>query len=241
MTGKDYFILGCKLLGVYCVFSSVLLFLAISATFGGPHGLLPDLEKTYFLTIYTTRIIPFIYLGMGIYLIKYTNRIHGFVYPTDREISTDFEEKFTLYLKLLGIYLMISYFPDLLRTISAYFALTGPNKVLLSVFMDNQRATFVNAASGVWGVVFGFYLLKDGKFFINLVLKSVSGQESRVNTEEEDAREHSLAKPAVLFLCVFHLSDMQDFFSGTLAKGAGFFIESDGHGWKESSVLKCLL
>ena len=80
MIKKEYFVLGCKLLGVYCIFLSLPYFVTAISTFftpnqGGEYG------KYLYITTVATRAIPVIYIFLGIYLLKNGRTIHNYAYP----------------------------------------------------------------------------------------------------------------------------------------------------------------
>lgn len=127
---KDYFILGCKLLGVYCLFLSVPHILNAVTTFFPLPMTSPDFEKIVFFERLITRIIPAIYLFIGIALIKNSEQIFSFAYRLHPEANFNLSpEKFRFFLKMLGMYLIANYFPALIKSISGYFTYTNASKV----------------------------------------------------------------------------------------------------------------
>jgi len=171
MKARDYFILGSKLFGIWCLFQGIVGLIAAIPTFMSPDNLRPEVHKIYMATAVVARIIPILFIASGIYLLRGGDRLYKFAYPGEAEQTTDLELKFTVFVKMLGIYLLVHYIPDLLKTLSAFFVyLNAP--VYFDMFQQRQF-TYINAASSVGGVILGIYLLRSGKWFIRMGLKSI--------------------------------------------------------------------
>ncbi len=188
MNSREYFILGSKLLGVWCLFMSILTLGAAITTFAGGPEMGDEYANIMFLTRIVTRIIPIVYIVVGIYLLKNGTVLHNFAYPPEDspQQSFDLPEKFALFLKLLGVYLIVSYFPDLLKSILSYFTYSNAPPAF-DLFREKQF-TYVNLLPSVVGILLGFYLLKSGQFFIRLSFDTKDEEEEnqRLETEKED-------------------------------------------------------
>ncbi len=171
MKPEEYFVLGCKLFGVYCLILGDPYLVATIPSFVQPQDMTTDYKKIYTATVITTRLIPIIYLAMGAYLIRGGEKLLRFAYPEGAEFTDKTREKLNLFLRFLGVFLVISYFPDLLRTISSYITYTNAPKYF-DMFQE-KNFSYVNAASSIWGVGCGLYLLKGGKFIEKLALQSM--------------------------------------------------------------------
>jgi hypothetical protein len=143
--------------------------LAIS-TFFSPDDIPTDILQAYFFTTMITRIIPFLFIGGGLYLLGGGESIYKFAYPEQEENRSDFKEKFTLALKILGVYLVISYLPSLLENISEFITKASAPP-MYQMMMSGQQFNITTSISNMIGFALGLYLLRSGKWFINYGLK----------------------------------------------------------------------
>ena len=90
------------------------------------------------------------------------------------------EWKFTVFVKMLGIYLLVEYIPNLLKTASAYVVYRNA-PAYFDMFQQRQF-TYLNAASSVGGVLLGIYLLRSGRWFIRMGLKAI---QTKTNLDEQ--------------------------------------------------------
>ena len=182
MKARDYFIVGSKLFGIWCLFQGIVGVIAAIPTFMSPPKLGPEMGRIYMAAALVGRIIPVLFFVSGIYLLRGGNRLYEFAYPGKPEQATDLEWKFVLFVKMLGIYLLVVYIPDLLRTASECFVyLNAPP--YFEMFRERQF-TYLNAASSIGGVLLGIYLLRSGKVFIRMGLKGIQGEPKNNNNQE---------------------------------------------------------
>jgi len=169
MTTKGLFIIGCKLLSIYCfIVGAPLLFNAIS-TFFISIDMPPELKTSYFIGNTVVRITPIFLIGSGAYLLKNGEKIFEFAYKNKETQDSKIEEGLLLAIKACGIFLIIQYFPDLLQSISSFLSY----KIAPQVFdmIEQKSFLFKNAFSSIFSVSLGFYLLKDGSFFLRQGIK----------------------------------------------------------------------
>ena len=175
MKVQNYFNLGCKLFGVYFLFLSVPLFITAISSFYPVKNVPASLEK--YLTFYkiTTRLLPVIYVFIGFHLIRNSERFFSFAYSGIDEFEfSNNVEKFHLFLKMLGIYLIADYLPALITSVTSYLTYSNAPKVL--DFITQQQYASTNFVPSLVAIVLGIYLLRDGKFFVNLGFQKIENQ-----------------------------------------------------------------
>ena len=173
MNQKDYFILGCKLFGIYCFVTALPYIVNGIGTFFIPVDFPTDYKELMKIERFFSFLNPAILIGLGIYLIIDGGWVHKMAYPTKMPVvKMDLTGKLSLFLKLLGIFLIISAFPDFLRTVSGYLVYTHAPKY----YEMNREKSFVylNALPSIGTLILGFYLLIGGKFFLRIGLKQES-------------------------------------------------------------------
>ena len=166
MKAQDYFNLGCKLFGVYFLFLSVPLFISAISTFYPTDYSFPEVDKYLKFYKLITRVLPLIYVFIGVTLIRYSEKIFAFAYRLEQPDLRENSEKFRLFLKMLGIYLCAEYLPDLIKSISSY--LTYSNAPKIFDFITQQRYAYTNFFPSLIAMVLGIYLLRDGNLFVKL-------------------------------------------------------------------------
>lgn len=70
MKTKDYFILGSKLFGIWCLFQGIVGLIAVIPSFIFPDKLGPEMHRIYMVTAVVARIIPILFIVVGIYLLR---------------------------------------------------------------------------------------------------------------------------------------------------------------------------
>ncbi len=172
MKPREYFILGSKLFGVYCLFEGIVGLVGAIPTFISPDNLRPEFDRIYFTTVVVGRIITVLFIASGIYLLRGGGRLYRFAYPGEEEQGTDLERKFTVFVKMLGIYLLVIYIPYLLKSLTGYFVYRNVPKYFTDIYRQ-RHVTYGDALSSVGGVLLGIYLLRSGRWFISLAFKSI--------------------------------------------------------------------
>jgi hypothetical protein len=167
MKTQDYFDLGCKIFGVYFLFLSVNLFIRAIGSFYPVENAPVELEKYLMFDTLITRLLPFIYVGIGIYLIKNSRKLFFFAYRNIEEPDvSESSEKFRLFLKMLGIYLFSDYIPTLIHSLTSCFTILSTPKVW-DLFTHQQYISH-NFIPSIVAIVLGLYLIRSGDFFVNL-------------------------------------------------------------------------
>jgi hypothetical protein len=168
MKNDEYFFLGCKLFGVYCLIMGLPYLLGAIPVFVSSPDYGPEFERILLTTKLTTLLIPLVYILGGFYLIRDARLLYRFAYSGKIEADLDLEGKLTVFTKMLGLFLVVTYFPDLLKTISNFVVSTVAPRYY-DMFSQKQF-TYLNVASSFGTMGFGIYLLKSGKIFIRMCL-----------------------------------------------------------------------
>ncbi|MGC9966581.1 MAG: hypothetical protein ABSE08_14355 [Syntrophobacteraceae bacterium] len=179
MSSRDYFVVGCKVVGLYCIFLSLNHFIKLVDIYFTPIKLPPELVWSV-TNITITIIIPIIFLLIGIYLIRNGKFVHDIAYPslqtTDVDDSSDdlacennkcelsMNCIITLAFQFAGIYLILSNFPDLLKVMSYYIAKQHSSNLFQMPY------TYFNFLPSLGGMLLGIYLLRVNNLFTTLAL-----------------------------------------------------------------------
>jgi len=125
MSSRDYFIVGCKVVGVYCISTTFHYFLIAVKLLLPPGHITPASSPWPNVVIYISMVI--IYLLLGFYLLMNGTFVHKLAYPTnpidDDNTSNDnmdgldlnippIKDKLILGIHFAGIYLIIRNIPD---------------------------------------------------------------------------------------------------------------------------------
>jgi hypothetical protein len=170
MNQKEYFILACKVFGIYCLVLS-LHQITVSFPVFFLSGDYPDDMKRYLkVSQLHAWLSPAILLVIGIYLIKDGRILHKLAYPyIDDELNMDLRGVFKLFLKMLGVFLIVTRIPQFLEVISRYFAYTNAPKYLGT--MENKEFVYIYGLESIVTILCGFYLLLRGDFFLKIGLQ----------------------------------------------------------------------
>jgi hypothetical protein len=110
-----------------------------------------------------------IYVYAGFYLLKFGSKLYKLVY-SETNYRTETIEKFTLFLKMLGVFLLISDTQNLLNVISGLlFKYAGPSYINFSDTLENAITNFLPS---LFGIVMGLYLVIKGDIFVKIGFKN---------------------------------------------------------------------
>jgi len=198
MSSRDYFVVGCKVVGIYCIFLSIAYLVHAVGTFFYPADLSPDMAWSLFVDKAVIRIIPIVDLTLGIYLLMNGRVIHNIAYPQthDNDTSITVEDvtsqgtcevlsitsKLILAFQFAGLYLVITNFHDLLKT-SSYLFTRSQISTVYSMPSLEKVTTYSQFLSSLGGTILGIYLLKPSNVLIRLALREPP--KSDVNDESD--------------------------------------------------------
>lgn len=170
MKNREYFVLGCKLIGVYLMFISFQQACSmIGATFFSQPET-PKFASGMKILLFFQWLSVIGQAVLGIYLLKYGKEVHNIAYPSDLDSKneTDLEGLLSLGFKLLGMYLIMISLRDLLSNI-AFILATNKQPEWIGMPGD-KRSVFYPLLPGVGGIALGLYLFKADNFFIQLAI-----------------------------------------------------------------------
>lgn len=168
LSAKNWFLLAYRLAGIYCfvIFLSQL----ASGVYAivGYSELNPDFVEYLFLDRMFSICLPLIYLCCSLYLIAGGEYLFRFSYD-DRFVTDKQQRIFYISLKIMGLFLVVSFFPDLFKAISAFVVYKAvPGYVNM---MTEKRFFCAKFFPSLGSCVFGLYLMKNGKFFVRFAFK----------------------------------------------------------------------
>ena len=145
MSWKDYFVVGLKLIGLYCLLQG---FEGIFRVFPRQLKTLQEwgqLHGVFKLAALMSMMIPVVMAGLGLYLIRDGKRLHGI---SNFEDSIDESRGcIALGIVLFGFYLLASAVPDVLRIIpDLAVVLQAPAYVSRDGSMSWLKSTFLSTS-----------------------------------------------------------------------------------------------
>lgn len=165
MNDRDYFTVGLKLLGVYFLFislyyiSEAIIVLSPSFTSKYPNEYL----SIWHITQVATCVVPLLYIAVGMYLISNGRILYDYAYPNAAQsLASSLNSKIILALRLLGVYLVVSELPTLLKSIASYIVYTNTPKYM-NIFQEKQ-ASYANLLPSLGGIILGIYILKKNNY-----------------------------------------------------------------------------
>jgi hypothetical protein len=175
---RYYFVLGSKLIGLYCLVLALIYFVPIIPSFF-VKTIYQQEEAGYYRIIYLAFILTPIFLaGLGLYLIRDGGFIHDLAFPQNNTTATiEMEHLFTLGIKLYGVFLAADSIPHLLKLLSNY------------IFVVNLPYDFSQTAADHIGMktdfmpylaslILGGYFVLKGETITRVAFRKSSGDDS---------------------------------------------------------------
>ncbi len=167
MNHKDYFVLGCKLFGIWCFVWFLYYFLKVFPDYFLSLDVPDDVAPVLRISRLFGLLKPFILLALGVYLVSSGRFVHNLAYPTGAQQDLrNLRETFVLGLKLLGMYSIVSYIPQFLDVLSTFVIYSNSPKYMNTEHM--REYVFVKALPTIAAIVLGLYLVKSGQVFIRI-------------------------------------------------------------------------
>jgi hypothetical protein len=174
---RYYFVLGSKLIGLYCLVLALIYFVPVVPSFFG-QGYQRE-EAGYYRIIYLSFILtPILLAAFGLYLVRGGDFIHDLAFPENSTTSTiGMEHLFTLGIKLYGVFLVAGSIPHLLKLLSNY------------VFVANLPYNFSNTVADNIGIrtdfmpylasmILGVYFVLRGETITRIAFRKPRGDDS---------------------------------------------------------------
>jgi len=124
---RYYFILGSRLIGLYCLVLALLYFLPVIPSFFVTSARSGE-EADYYRIIHVFLVLtPVLLTIVGLYLIRGGAFIHGVAFPENDTASSvsRMEDLFTLGIKLYGVFLAAASIPHLLKLLANYIVVAN--------------------------------------------------------------------------------------------------------------------
>lgn len=168
MTDRDLFFLGCKLFGLYCLVLGIPYILAIIPLFFPQPEVAEEYSRILRISKIVSFLIPAIYISGGFYLIKDSNFLYELAYRGKIKQESDFGGKILVFIKMLGLFLVVDFFPDVLNQMSEFLIRINTPKVY--DFFSQSHFTISHGISSIGSMIFGIYLFISGKYFARMFM-----------------------------------------------------------------------
>jgi len=184
MNQKDYFVVGCKLFGIWCFVLFLQYFFRIFPDYVLVKNIPDDIADFFRITRLFEVLKPIVLFALGVYLIRFGRFVHRLAYPGElSRAKLNRMDSFILALKILGMYLIIANIPYLLEILSRYILYTNSPKYMSTTNM--KEYVIANVLPTLGALILGFYLVKGGNFFVRI--GSEKAGDNKSSTEEKDA------------------------------------------------------
>ena len=126
MDARYYFVLGSKLIGLYCLVLALTYFVPVIGAVFARSNYQPAEAGYFWMIFFTLTLTPLLLAGMGFYLIRGGARVHNLAFPNNgSNLTLGMEGLFTLAIKLYGVFLATSSIPYLFRMLSNFVFVTS--------------------------------------------------------------------------------------------------------------------
>jgi hypothetical protein len=176
MSWKDYFVVGLKLIGLYCLLQG---FEGIFRVFPGQLQILQrwgQLHGVFKLSALMSMMIPVIMGVLGLYLIRDGERLHGI--PNFEDSMDESRGWIALGIVLFGFYLLAGAVPDVLHIIpDLALVLQAPAYVSRDGSISWLKSTFFSTSVTV---LLGMVCIFRGQAIATLAFKQVLSEQKDV-------------------------------------------------------------
>lgn len=164
--------IGLQIIGVITIINGVCSAVVSWGSLPSSQGMLPIAAKVVSI------LVPLIILAAGIFLVVGTKSLTMKLYPDDENIDSS-KNIFRLSLKITGMVLMVKALPDAVQILSSLIYIKATSPVMDNAVQFNF--IYTKLASTLLYFVFGWYLIKGGKFFVQLAFHQVRDTKEIIN------------------------------------------------------------
>lgn len=178
MDARYYFILGSKLIGLYCLVLALMYFVPVIGSIFTRSTYQPE-EAGYFRAIFLALLlVPVLLAGIGFYLVRDGTFVHDLAFPKNgSHLTLGMEDLFTLAIKLYGVFLATSSIPHLFRMLSSFVFVAGMPYDFRNTLADSMgfKTDFLPS---LVSILLGIYFLFRGETITGLAFRKPRGIDS---------------------------------------------------------------
>jgi hypothetical protein len=167
MSPKDFFTVGLKLIGVYCLALAIRAWFVVFPAELIRTGQLESVTAILKLPGWISTIVPALMMVLGLYLLRDGKYVHELAFRND--IGADEgepEESFTVGIMLYGLYLIVLALPNCIEVISNLFVvLQAPAYLSTDMVMDRLKSELLPTLATVG---LGLFCFLNGTAFTRL-------------------------------------------------------------------------
>jgi hypothetical protein len=175
MNQRDWFILGSKLVGLYCLVLAVPTFITHSSAAFVPLDYPPDMARSYQIYKFLMILTPVLLALFGFYLIRDGSIVHEFAYPETESGELDLEALFTIGMKVYGVYLVAGSLVEGLKIVSTYiFVSNAP------VYMGTGQELYglqTQLLPTIGSIILAIYFIFWGQRLTSLAVRGIQKKE----------------------------------------------------------------
>jgi hypothetical protein len=171
MDARYYFVLGSKLIGLYCLVLALIYFVPVIGSIFTRSIYAPEDVGYVKIVFFALILVPVLLAGIGFYLMRDGALVHNLAFPEDSSnLTLGMESVFTLAIKLYGVFLVTSSIPNLMRIFSNFVFvanLRSPSRDIIADFMGINRDFLPSLVS----ILLGVYFLLRGETITELAFR----------------------------------------------------------------------
>ena len=152
--------IGLQIVGVITIITGICNALGTWGSLPSGQGMMPIGIKVVCI------IVPLFIIAAGIFLVIGTRSLTEKLYPNEEEKLDSAQDIFNLSMKITGMVLIVKALPDAVQILSSLIYIKNSSQVLDTT--GQFQYIYTEIGSTLLYFVFGWYLLKGGRFFVQL-------------------------------------------------------------------------